>query len=77
MKTKEEEKKTIPWKTVIAVFSGLAGIAVIYGLAKNNMKLRGRVNNLQGQIDNQNLLIAGLKRDIERTSFINGKLTKK
>lgn len=77
MKTKEDKKKTTPWRTVITVLSGLAGVAVIYGLMRNNMELRGRVNNLQGQIDNQNLLIAGLRRDVERTSFINGKLTKR
>jgi glucan phosphoethanolaminetransferase (alkaline phosphatase superfamily) len=46
-------------------------------LIKENKVLIKENSNLKGQIDNQNYVIAGQRRIIERTSFINGKLAQK
>ena len=76
MKTDEKEKKKSILPKILIGGVVLAGAVVITCLLRNNIKLRKQNWNYEGQLKNQEHVISGLHRALERTSYINGKLSK-
>ena len=78
MKEKEKRKQNL-FKLALVAVTGvvIAGMAIkTKKLKRENLALNNRVANLEGRNANQSYLISGLQRQIERLSYINGKLSK-
>lgn len=75
VKEESEECKKVSLSTYIKVAGLLALIAIIVGLLRNNNELRKKNWQLQGHIQSQDNMISGLRQTVERTSYVNGKLS--
>jgi len=68
-KKKKKEKKGLLLKGALI----LGGILALIYLKRENRELKRNLYNLEGQVQNQNDLISGYQRMVERDAFARGK----
>ena len=73
----EKKQQTKTRKFIIGAGLVLGGVWLVTTLLSKNRKLTRKINNLEGQIENQKDVIYGLQRFIERGAFTNGKISRR
>lgn len=77
MKNNEENKQSTKTHAFIKAGLVLGGFLLVTTLLSKNRKLTKKINNLEGQIENQKDVIYGLQKFIERGAFTNGKISRR
>ena len=73
----EKKQQTKTRRNIIKAGLVLGGFLLVTTLLSKNRKLTRKINNLEGQIENQKDVIYGLQRFIERGAFTNGKISRR